>query len=1034
MDDFQSLEPWTVIASEGVKGTITAAEGRDGKALRLDFDFGGGAGYCVIRRAVSLNLPKNYRFSCAIRGASPTNNLEFKLVDPSGQNVWWVNRRAFEFSPAWQTLSYKARHFRFAWGPSGGAPLENVGAIELAVTAGTGGKGYILVDRLTFEPLPEPQMPSRPPALRFSSAGGREQPEVVSLDESGRLDWSSREDDRAPWVIVDFGQFRELGGLAIDWGPDDFATQYDVSLSTDGKEWESVATIDGCTGKRRYVPLTDAEAGQIRLAVRATSRGRGVSMRGLRIMPVAFAESRNSTFATVAREAPRGWFPRYFLGEQQYWTVVGADGDEKEALLDADGALEVDKLSFRLEPFLFVGGRLITWADVKPVQSLADGYLPIPSVNWRTGDLELGITALADGETGHSELIARYTVTNRGTRPQAGTLFLAIRPFQVLPPWQELNVTGGVAPVETIAWDERRISVDGRKVVEPWTKPAAFGAATFAQGDIAEYLSAGKLPDSASAQDPMKLAAGALRCDFELAPGDEKKVVVAVPFHAAAATSGYVSERDAETRFAETLSRASAGWSRSVNRVELSLPKAAQRLAETYKTTQAYILINADGPSIQPGSRTYERSWIRDGALTGTALLYTDHANKVRDFLNWYGHYQFASGKVPCVVDRRGGDPVSEHDSTGEFIYLLLKYYQFTHDRPFLEQHLPQVTAGVDYIEALRKERLTDAYRDGPPEMRACYGLMPESISHEGYSAKPMHSYWDDFFTLRGLKDATTIARVLDQPALEERFRTLRDDFRQSLYDSLRLAMENKHVDYIPGCVELGDFDATSTAIAVFPCGEADSLPAAALMNTFARYYEFFCSRRDGKLAWENYTPYEVRLVNTFVRLGQPQKAHELLDFFFQDQRPTGWNHWAEVVWREPAAPKFIGDMPHTWVGSDFLCAVRSMFVYERERDDALVLGAGIRPEWTLAPDGVSIANWPTEYGPLTYTLRAEGDRTLLTLRGDGQVPPGGLVLRTPVGRAVQSVRVDEQSVDTFTDREVLLRTVSARVEIRYAP
>ena len=33
-------------------------------------------------------------------------------------------------------------------------------------------------------------------------------------------------------------------------------------------------------------------------------------------------------------------------------------------------------------------------------------------------------------------------------------------------------------------------------------------------------------------------------------------------------------------------------------------------------------------------------------------------------------------------------------------------------------------------------------------------GLVTESISHEGYSAKPVHSYWDDFWALRGLDDA----------------------------------------------------------------------------------------------------------------------------------------------------------------------------------------------------------------------------------------------------------------------------------------
>ena len=52
----------------------------------------------------------------------------------------------------------------------------------------------------------------------------------------------------------------------------------------------------------------------------------------------------------------------------------------------------------------------------------------------------------------------------------------------------------------------------------------------------------------------------------------------------------------------------------------------------------------------------------------------------MRAFLEWYTRYQYPGGKVPCVVDRRGPDPVPEHDSTGQLIYALLKYYDFTGD------------------------------------------------------------------------------------------------------------------------------------------------------------------------------------------------------------------------------------------------------------------------------------------------------------------------------------------------------------------
>ena len=130
--------------------------------------------------------------------------------------------------------------------------------------------------------------------------------------------------------------------------------------------------------------------------------------------------------------------------------------------------------------------------------------------------------------------------------------------------------------------------------------------------------------------------------------------------------------------------------------------------------------------------------------------------------------------------------------------------------------------------------------------------------------------------------------------------------------------MKMKKIDYIPGCVELGDFDATSTTIALTPCNELKNLPKPQVYNTFDKYYEFFKNRRDGKIDWINYTPYENRLIGSFIILDQPERAHELIEFFLNDQRPQGWNHWAEVVWKDYRHPGYIGDMPHTWVRQRF--------------------------------------------------------------------------------------------------------------------
>jgi len=135
-------------------------------------------------------------------------------------------------------------------------------------------------------------------------------------------------------------------------------------------------------------------------------------------------------------------------------------------------------------------------------------------------------------------------------------------------------------------------------------------------------------------------------------------------------------------------------WDEKVSRITLTVPKQDQWIADSFKSQLAYILINRDGPAIQPGSRSYERSWARDGSLTSAALLTCGHPEEVKAWIDWFGSHQFESGKVPCVVDKRGPDPVPEHDSSGEYIWAVANYYRFTHDQDFLKAHWPRVQKG----------------------------------------------------------------------------------------------------------------------------------------------------------------------------------------------------------------------------------------------------------------------------------------------------------------------------------------------------
>ncbi len=295
-----------------------------------------------------------------------------------------------------------------------------------------------------------------------------------------------------------------------------------------------------------------------------------------------------------------------------------------------------------------------------------------------------------------------------------------------------------------------------------------------------------------------------------------------------------------------------------------------------------------------------------------------------------------------------------------------------------------------------------------------------------------MHSYWDDFYALKGLADAADIAKVLGKAEDHTRMVALRDEFRRDLYASIGRAMAAHGIDFIPGSVELGDFDATSTTVAVAPGGELQYLPEPALQRTFERYWEEFRARQNGGKEWDAYTPYELRTVGTMLRLGWKDRAHQALDWFFQHRRPLAWRQWAEVVWQDPDTPKFIGDMPHTWVASDFLRSVLDFFAYERQSDSALVVGEGIAERWVAQRPGVRVRGLSTYYGPLSYTMRASGDQVVVRVASGLRVPEGGIVVRSPRTRSVRRALLNGAEAPVGQGREVVVRRLPAELTFFY--
>jgi hypothetical protein len=1028
VDDFADAASWMPVASGEAELKLTSEPGQHGKALRMEFDFKGGGGFVVARKVFDLRLPESYAFAFRVRGDAPKNTLEFKLADPSGKNVWRWQEEKFDFSTEPRAIYLKNRQIDFAWGPAGGGTLRKLAAVEFVLSAGPGGKGTVWLEDFRFED----RTCRKTPTVSASQSAKGTDPRAV-LGKTIKVGWRSAQREAKPWLHLDFHQSREYGGLIIDWAPLPAKRAFDVQASDDGKKWRTIQRMGRAEGARSFVYLPGGESQHLRLCFKGPA-----AVRRIEVQPFDFSRLQVDFFHSIAQRSAKGHYPRWLIREQSYWTCSGAPEGLTSALINEDGLVEPDMGMFTLEPFLHVNGKLLTWADAQRTVRQEEDGLAIPSAAWKLKGLGLETTTFATGRGTEAILFARYRLSNTGRKSQKIRFFVAIRPFEVNPPWQSAQGMqgwpglGGTSDIRELTWKDGAAHVNRDKWVVPLTKPAAFGAAAFEQGSITDYLAEGKLPAQKSVRDGFGFASGAMRFDLTIAAGATREIYVAVPFGAkrrlGAKQLRELATSDGAARFEEAVRVMRDRLSAVSFRLPAGVPREA---AHTFRSAAGQILINRDGAALQPGPRRYTRSWVRDGVIMGAALLRIGDKKALAEFVQWYAPYQREDGFVPCCVDRNGPDWLVEHDSHGQLIYGVMESFRFTGDREFLAELWPYVQKAARFIEKLRAERLTVEYQT--PEKLARYGLLPESASHEGYLAHPVHAYWDDFWALRGLRDAAVMATELGHTNDARDFAALAFSFRETLCTSIRKVIADKNLHYVPGSVEWADFDPTATSNAVTLLQGMAHLPAEQLDEMFAHFMRDFRRKHSGAMPWNNYTAYEIRIVGALVHLGRRADALELLQFFLLDRRPRHWNQWPEISWKNPRSPGHLGDVPHTWIAAEYMLVFVCLFAYEREADDALIIGAGVDDRWISSRDGISVSGLPTWHGSLDLTMKRGADGTLVvTIGGAMKLPRGGFVVRPPGGRAIQSLTVNDVAVATFVEREATINALPAQAVLTF--
>jgi hypothetical protein len=599
--------------------------------------------------------------------------------------------------------------------------------------------------------------------------------------------------------------------------------------------------------------------------------------------------------------------------------------------------------------------------------------------------------------------------------------------------------------INTIVLEEgkslSKIRVNGNDALLCLEKVDDFGATYLDKSDIITYVAVDSLPEAKRVKDKEGLASSGLRYSFQLKPKEKKEYYFILPLY----ESKNISDNFTKKKFNKHYTHTYKHWQDKLSRFEIDIPQ--KEVIDTLKTNVAYILINKDGPALQPGPRNYNRSWVRDASVMAASLLRTGFSEDVKKYLDWVTKTQRPSGEMPCIVNANGqiasfARDWIEWDGQGAYIFALSEYYRFTKDEEFIEEKFPYVVKALEFLEKIRKRRLTDKYKD-----TYYYGILPESISHEGYFPA-QHSLWDDFWALKGWKDGQYLAEVVGREDLIPWMKKEEVALRHNLLNNIELIQKQENIKYIPGCFDKADFDATSTAISVWPTYEAEYLETEDLMYTLNRYYINTLVPRLKRGLQSAYTPYELRSATAFLLLDEKEKALNMLNYFLKDRRPLNWKHWAEVVHEDYDRPQYIGDMPHAWEGAIYVNLARSLFVYEKGNN--LHIAAGVNSKWLESENEVKVENLPTYYGNISYVMtrkqstfqqildkifgRKDKEKSQsLRISIKGKIEGcNDVILHLPDPKEIDYVKVGRKRIEKIQHQQVKIKDIPAKVTVYY--
>lgn len=379
---------------------------------------------------------------------------------------------------------------------------------------------------------------------------------------------------------------------------------------------------------------------------------------------------------------------------------------------------------------------------------------------------------------------------------------------------------------------------------------------------------------------------------------------------------------------------------------ELNIEVPDEKINRIFNSNKIYLKSLINSEYITPGPLTYKKFWFRDSSYMIPALMKVGDLRRSRKIIEYFKKKMKSDG---YFISQAG-----EWDSNGQAIFTIAEYYRFTKDKEFIKEFYPYVKKGAEWIEKKRKK-----YSESN-------GLLPSSFSAEHFGPNDLY-YYDDYFGLKGLLDASYLAGEINNKTDSDTFLKYYYDFKEDIRKAINKDQERIHKKICVGAFGRNiDASIIATFTSIFPLN-LDILTKEEILNSYEELNKRFFVNN---CFYQNITHSGINLyltleiASSLLFLNEEERANKLFDSVVSLLTET-------YTGPEAINPKSLGgcegDGHHGWLIAELLHFIRNSLLFEKE--NGIVILSGTRKDWFNDGSKILFNNGVTYFGSISFEV-----------------------------------------------------------------